>query len=464
MTNNAVRALFAHSKADSEQVISVRAVSEASLTPLLSEQPSLAAWVTLNRFSAKAGDVLLVPGKEGEGLACVLLGMGDGNEPLCAGALAKKLPAGLYHLDGINEDEMELALIGFGLGAYRFERYKQANAASAQLLVEQGTMLDRAVRAIAASWLARDLVNTPANDMGPDAIEAAAAKLAKAHKATIKVTRGDDLLKANLPMVHAVGRASTTPPRLIDFTWGNRKAPKLTLVGKGVAYDTGGLNIKPGSSMRNMKKDMGGAAHVLALAQMIMQAKLNVRLRVLIPAVENSIAGNAFRPGDVLPTRKGLTVEIGNTDAEGRLVLADALTLADEEKPDRIIDMATLTGAARVALGPDVPPFYSTDDAFADALAAASVACHDPMWRLPLWQPYAPGLKSHVADLCNITTDGMAGSITAALFLQRFVEHTTSWSHFDVFAWSNSAKPHAAIGAEAQGIRALFDAIAADLE
>lgn len=463
MTDTAARALFVAPETEGKQAVSVRAVSTTSLDLLQAAEPHIAAWANLNRFTGKAGDVLLMPDQAGEGMASVLLGTGDGSTPLCAGALAKQLPAGVYRLEGINADDMELAMIGFGLGAYRFERYKKADTETVQLMVEQSAMLDRAVRAISASWLARDLVNTPANDMGPDAIEAAATKLSKAHKATIKVTRGEDLLKANLPMVHAVGRASTTPPRMIDITWGNRKATKLTLVGKGVAYDTGGLNIKPGSSMRNMKKDMGGAAHVLALAQMIMDAKLDVRLRVLIPAVENSIAGNAFRPGDVLPTRKGLSVEIGNTDAEGRLVLADALTLADEEKPDRIIDMATLTGAARVALGPDVPPFYSTDDGFADALAASSVACHDPLWRMPLWQPYAPGLKSHVADLCNITTDGMAGSITAALFLQRFVEHTSSWSHFDVFAWSNSAKPHAAIGAEAQGIRALFEVIAAEL-
>ncbi|TIX65680.1 MAG: leucyl aminopeptidase family protein, partial [Mesorhizobium sp.] len=266
---------------------------------------------------------------------------------------------------------------------------------------------------------------------------------------------GDDLLKQNLPMIHAVGRASTNAPRLIDMLWGPPEAPKVTLVGKGVCFDTGGLDIKPSSGMLLMKKDMGGAANVLGLASMIMAARRNVRLRVLIPAVENSIAGNAFRPGDVLTSRKGITVEIGNTDAEGRLVLADALALADDEQPELLVDMATLTGAARVALGPDLPPFYTGDEVLASELSAASMAVEDPLWRMPLWRPYDAKLSSKIADINNVTSDGFAGSVTAALFLKRFVEKTPRWAHFDIFAWNPSDRAHGIAGGEAQGIRAL---------
>ncbi|WP_367141825.1 M17 family metallopeptidase, partial [Mesorhizobium sp.] len=276
-----------------------------------------------------------------------------------------------------------------------------------------------------------------------------------AHDAEVSVIKGDDLLKQNFPMIHAVGRASSGAPRLIDLLWGSPDAPKVTLVGKGVCFDTGGLDIKPSAGMLLMKKDMGGAANVLGLASMIMAARLNVRLRVLIPAVENSIAGNAFRPGDVLTSRKGITVEIGNTDAEGRLVLADALALADDEQPELLVDMATLTGAARVALGPDLPPFYTGDDTLASELSAAAVAVEDPLWRMPLWRPYDAKLSSKIADINNVTTDGFAGSITAALFLKRFVEKTPRWAHFDIFAWNPSDRPYGITGGEAQGIRAL---------
>jgi len=304
-------------------------------------------------------------------------------------------------------------------------------------------------------FLARDLVNTPTSDMGPDDLEKAVRTLAAAHKAEVSVIKGDELLTQNFPMIHAVGRASTGAPRLIDMIWGQPGAPKVTLVGKGVCFDTGGLDIKPSSGMLLMKKDMGGAANVLGLASMIMAAGLNVRLRVLIPAVENSIAGNAFRPGDVLASRKGITVEIGNTDAEGRLVLGDALALADDEEPQMLVDMATLTGAARVALGPDLPPFYTGDEALASDLAEASLAVEDPLWRLPLWRPYDAKLSSKIADINNVTTDGFAGSITAALFLKRFVEKTASWAHFDIFAWNPADRAHGPAGGEAQGIRAL---------
>jgi leucyl aminopeptidase len=291
--------------------------------------------------------------------------------------------------------------------------------------------------------------------MGPDALEKAVRDLATIYDADVRVTAGEYLLRKNFPMIHAVGRASSQAPRLIDMRWGSKSAPKVTLIGKGVCFDTGGLDIKPASGMLLMKKDMGGAANVLGLASMIMAAKLKVRLRVLIPAVENSIAANSFRPGDVLTSRKGITVEVGNTDAEGRLVLADALTLADEDEPQMLVDMATLTGAARVALGPDLPPFYTDDEKLASDLSSASVAVEDPLWRMPLWRAYDAKLSSKIADMNNVTSDGFAGSITAALFLKRFVEKTHAWVHFDIFAWNPVDRPHGPAGGEAQGIRAL---------
>ena len=311
-------------------------------------------------------------------------------------------------------------------------------------------------RVIGGCFLARDLVNTPVNDMGPTELENSLRELARAHGATVSKVEGDDLLTGNFPMIHAVGRASASAPRLLDLAWGDKDAPKVTLVGKGVCFDTGGLDIKPAAGMLLMKKDMGGAANVLGLASMVMDAGLKVRLRVLIPAVENAIAGNAFRPSDILNSRKGLTVEIGNTDAEGRLVLADALCLGDEEEPDLMIDMATLTGAARVALGPDVPPYYSHSDTLAAELDAAAEDAFDPVWRMPLYGPYDRNLSSPIADLNNAPPGGMAGSVIAALFLSRFVEKAAEWAHFDIYAWNPKEKPHAPVGGEAQAIRALY--------
>ncbi|MCU0830083.1 MAG: leucyl aminopeptidase family protein [Rhizobiaceae bacterium] len=366
------------------------------------------------------------------------------------GTLGRTLPAGSWVADGaLSVEEATAAL----LGAYEFSRYRAARMKPRRLCV--GPVAGEALRIASACGMARDMVNTPANDMTPQTLEDEARALALHHGAAFRVIAGDELLDHNFPMIHAVGRAGAIAPRLIDFTWGRSDARKVTLVGKGVCFDTGGLDIKPSSGMLLMKKDMGGAAHVLALARMMMEAKRDVRLRVLIPAVENSIAGNAFRPGDILKSRKGDTVEIGNTDAEGRLILADALALACEEKPDLLIDMATLTGAARVALGPDVIPFYTDDEPFAAALAAASGAVQDPVWRMPLWKPYAAKLASKIADTNNVTTDGFAGSVTAALFLQRFVQPGIAWAHFDIFAWSPAAKPSCPVGAEAQVIRAL---------
>jgi leucyl aminopeptidase len=374
------------------------------------------------------------------------------------------LPAGKYALAG-GFDQPDLVALGWVLEAYRFSRYlgsggkPKAADDRACLVCPQGAARQAIVNAADAICLGRDLINTPAEDMGPSELEAAVRSLSKRHKASVKVIRGT-ALKKGFPMIHAVGRASDDAPRLIDMTWGPARAPKVTLVGKGVCFDTGGLDIKPAAGMALMKKDMGGAAAVLALASMIMSARLNVRLRVLIPAVENAIAGNAFRPGDVLTSRKGITVEIGNTDAEGRLVLADALHLADGEKPDLLVDMATLTGAARVALGPDLPPFYTSDDALADELARHGTATADPLWRLPFWQRYHDMISSRVADINNAGTGGFAGSITAALFLERFVEQAKSYVHLDIFGWVPAARPARPAGGEPQAARALFALIA----
>jgi leucyl aminopeptidase len=418
------------------------------------------AWAKATGFTGEAGRALLVPGPEGE-VAAALFGVGkpEDRTALGMGALAKGLSGGDWHFDAA-PDKPTLAALGIVLGGYAFTRYGKKPGKDVRLTVPAGADTAYLRRASEAVCLVRDLVNTPTNDMGPDELEAAARALARKHKARVSVVKGDDLLAKNFPMIHAVGRASGKAPRLIDMSWGQRSAPKLTLVGKGVCFDTGGLDIKPASGMLIMKKDMGGAANVLGLASMIMASGLKVRLRVLIPAVENAISGNAFRPGDVLRSRKGLTVEIGNTDAEGRLVLADALALADEEAPDLLVDMATLTGAARVALGPDLPPFYTDDEALAADIAAASRDQEDPLWRMPLWRPYDAKLSSKVADLNNVTTDGFAGSVTAALFLARFVEKAKSWAHFDIFAWNPADRPHGPIGGEAQGIRALERVIA----
>ncbi|TIM27103.1 MAG: leucyl aminopeptidase family protein [Mesorhizobium sp.] len=411
------------------------------------------AWAKANGFSGQAGRTLILPGENGA-LAGALFGTGDGEGALAIGALARALPAGDWHFASTLA-EPEIAAIALALGGYVFTRYGKKPGRMLRFSLPPGAEAAYVRRIADGVFLTRDLVNTPTSDMGPDELEKAVRTLAGTYDAEVSVTRGDDLLKNNFPMIHAVGRASVGAPRLIDMIWGPESAPKVTLVGKGVCFDTGGLDIKPSSGMILMKKDMGGAANVLGLASMIMAAGLKVRLRVLIPAVENSIAGNAFRPGDVLVSRKGITVEIGNTDAEGRLVLADALALADDDEPQLLIDLATLTGAARVALGPDLPPFYTGDEALASDLAAASVAVEDPLWRMPLWKPYAAKLSSKIADINNVTSDSFAGSITAALFLKRFVEKTAVWAHFDIFAWNPSDRPHGLAGGEAQGIRAL---------
>ncbi len=402
-----------------------------------------------NNFTGEAGMVLA-------GEAGVLLGAGDGSDLLVAAALSEKLPAGVYAFaTSMAPGEARLAAFAWGLGSYRFNRYKQAKPSDAVLIAPDGVDVDAANREIVASAFARDLINTAGGDMTPAAIEKAARDIADPRGAEVNVIVGDDLLTENFPMVHAVGRAAEIAPRLIDLSWGRADAPKVTLVGKGVSFDSGGLNIKGASGMALMKKDMGGAAHALALGQMIMDAGLDVRLRVITPAVENAIAGNAFRPGDVLSSRKGLTVEIGNTDAEGRLILGDALALGAEDNPDLMISLATLTGAARIALGPEVVPFYTDDDVLAAALASASADTADPIWRMPLWRNYDAMLSSNIADLNHIAGNSFAGSVIAALFLKRFAS-AAPYAHFDIFAWRPKPAPGRPVGAEIQGIRAIF--------
>ena len=414
------------------------------------------AFVRAAGFEPKAGRHLLVPGPEGQ-LAAVLFGIeaaDAANKNLFRpGTLATALPPGLYRFGNAPHDA-RIAALAIGLGAYQFTRYRKADARDVRLVVPDGVDGEDISRIIEGVTLARDLINTPSNDMGPQELEDAARALAGRHGAKFAVTVGEELEK-NFPLIHAVGMGSPRAPRLIDFTWGKESDPKITLVGKGVCFDTGGLDIKPDSAMLNMKKDMGGAATALGLAHMIMARGLKVRLRVLIPAVENAVSGKSFRPRDVYRSRKGLTVEIGNTDAEGRLVLADALALADEEKPALIADFATLTGAARVALGPDVPPFFTDDDALAEELMHAGTAEQDPVWRMPLWRPYEAMLDSKVADTNNVGSGGQGGAITAALFLRKFVE-AKSWLHLDIFAWNTSGKPGRPEGAECMTARALY--------
>lgn len=414
-------------------------------------------WAKSTGFSAAKGQTCLIAGDDGK-LAKVLFGLGKGTDfgdPMLHAKLARTLPAGKYQLaadSNLSPDPL-VDQLAWAMGGYSFDRYRDRKHKTPTLSGKNNADAKRMAEGV---FFTRDLINTPASDMGPEALEAAFRQLGKAHAARVRVIKGDNLLKQNFPMVHAVGRASSQAPRVLDMSWGKPSHPKVTLVGKGVTFDTGGLNIKPGSSMALMKKDMGGAANVMGLAHMIMDAKLPLRLRVIVGAVENAISGNAFRPGDILQTRKGMTVEIGNTDAEGRLVLGDCLALGDEQKPELMIDMATLTGAARVAMGPEVSPFYTDDDNLAHSLATCAEEIHDPLWRLPLWQPYQSMLGSKVADVNHISTGGFGGSITAALFLSRFVDHAKSWAHFDIYGWVPSERPWAPAGGEAQGIRALY--------
>jgi leucyl aminopeptidase len=425
--------------------------------------PLAAAFAAACGFEPTPGRVLILPSTEG-GLASVLFGIerkdAKTRDPFLPGRLAISLPAGTYRFANAPHDP-GLATLAFYLSAYRFNRYKKDEVEIPELCPPEGVDIDRVMRIAKAVALGRDLVNTPANDLGPDALEAAALKVANQFNAKASVIRGEKLLHSNYPLIHAVGRASDKAPRLLEFAWGQKDAPKVTLVGKGVCFDSGGLDIKPEAGMLLMKKDMGGAATALALAQMIMDTNLSVRLRVILPIVENAIAGNAMRPGDIYPSRKGLTVEIGNTDAEGRLILADALTLADEDAPELLFDFATLTGAARVALGPDLPPFYTMNEDLAGEISDYAVSSNDPVWRLPLWDPYDKLIDGKVGNLCNVSGGSFAGSITAALFLRRFVEKAKAWAHFDIYAWNPTTKTARPEGGEVQVARLLFDLIQA---
>ncbi|WP_432211943.1 leucyl aminopeptidase family protein [Bosea vestrisii] len=439
--------------------IPVHCVAKANWPALQEKLASVSrSFAQAQGFEARTGQHVLLPDVAGS-LAAVLLGVDVAGprrrDPFAPGRLVTSLPPGNYALAG-DIGDASLAALGWLLTAYRFERYRKQKPIAARLVLPEGVDGEELTNLAEATALARDLVNTSAADLGPVEIEAAVRTLAQTHGAEVDSIVGDDLLVANFPMIHAVGRASTRAPRLIDLHWGAADHPKVTLVGKGVAFDTGGLNLKTDAGMLLMKKDMGGAAAAIAAARMIMQAKLKVRLRLLVPAVENAVSGASFRPGDVLQSRKGLTVEIGNTDAEGRLILADALALADEEAPELLIDFATLTGAARVALGPELPPFYTHDDGLAAEIARLSAAVNDPVWRMPLWPPYDGMLDSKIADLNNVSGGAFAGSVTAALFLNRFVEKSRSYAHFDIYGWNPSTKPGRPEGGECQAARLTY--------
>ena len=413
-------------------------------------------WIDSVQFFPKQAEVCLIP-DEGGGLDRVLVGVGKEIGLWSIADLPRKLPQGNYNI------ETELSSVGpsggvalgWALGSYHFDAYKKENRNAAKLVMENEQSLNEVRRLASSIWLVRDLINTPANDMGPDELATAADEIASAGQASISHIIGEELLTAGYPTIHMVGRASDKEPRLIDLSWGSPESAKVTLVGKGVCFDSGGLDLKPSDNMLLMKKDMGGAAHVLGLAKFIMEAELDVRLRVLIPAVENSVSGSAFHPGDVIKTRSGKTVEIGNTDAEGRLILCDALTEASRESPELVIDIATLTGAARVALGTEMAAMFTDNEELAVELASQSLVQQDPLWRLPLWEGYLDDLESHIADYNNVAPHRYAGAISAGLFLQKFVSDTTAWAHFDIMGWNRKSRPGRPIGGEAFAFRAL---------
>ncbi len=428
----------------------------------VADQPEPArGWLTATGFRATAGQVALVPDGAGA-VAMAAVGI-DPEEPMWSyGNLCRRLPAGSYRIAvDLDAAAATAAATGWAMGAYGFDRYRRSDGKVASLVWPPGADRGAVERAVGGTFLVRDLINTPAGDMGPPELASAARRLARRHRAQCRTVVGAELLRRNYPAIHAIGRAAAKAPRLIDLTWGRPGAPRVTLVGKGVCFDTGGLDLKPASGMKLMKKDMGGAAHALGLADMIMAAGLDLRLRVLIPAVENSVGGNAVYPLDVVPSRSGRTIEIGHTDAEGRVVLADALTEACRGRPELIVDFATLTGAARIALGPEVAAMFSNDDDFAAAVESEARRAHDAVWRLPLWRPYADNNKSSVADISNEPSSSLGGAIAAALFLESFVDDGIRWAHFDIMGWNLRARPGRPKGGEAMGLRAVYGAIAA---
>ncbi len=410
-------------------------------------------WLSSTQFSGKG--MSLIPSASGELAQAILVSNETESYWLC-GDLVNQLPAGKYAITGTDE-QVKVAAFSWGLGAYTFDRYKASGKVFPQLVLPTQIQADEALKMVRSVSIVRDLVNTPAADMMPQHLGEILEGLASEFGAEVTQIVGDELLEQNYPTIHMVGRASENLPRLIDLTWGDEDAPKVTLVGKGVCFDSGGLDLKPGAGMRLMKKDMGGAAHVIGLAHQIMASNLPIRLRVLVPAVENAVSANAFRPGDVIKTRKGITVEIDNTDAEGRLVLCDALAEANNDKPELMIDFATLTGAMRIALGTELPGFFSNDDQVAADITQSGLKVQDPVWRMPLHKPYFELTGSDIADLANCGKVPFGGAITAALYLEAFVDEDISWSHFDVMAWNNRKLPGRPIGGEAFGIRAVFD-------
>ncbi len=432
-------------------------VDKQRLAEWLATQPqAVQAWIAAHRFDGSGGSALAWSDASGA-LAGAVIGIADIHDPFSYAHAPKALPAADWQAaDAPDADAARALQLGWGLGLYRFDRYRKQERQASRLV---GAFDEETFDLLAACARVRDLVNTPTEDMGPEQLEAEARAIAQAHGATVAVVAGEELLAQNYPAIHAVGRASHRGPRLIEMTWGDPAHPHVAICGKGVCFDTGGLDIKAAAGMRNMKKDMGGAAHALALAALVMARKLKLRLTVLVPAVENAIGPNAFRPGEVVATRVGASVEIDNTDAEGRVVLADTLARACELKPDLLLDFATLTGAARIALGPDLPALYANDDALANDWLDAGNATRDPLWRMPLWRPYLRYLTSGIADIANGSSTPMAGSVTAALFLERYVAAGQRWAHVDVYAWNDADRPGKPAGGEAQGLRAAFEVL-----
>jgi len=448
--------MFEFVASDQDNAIPISAVSAATLPGWLEAHPQSREWIAAIGFKAEPGTFAFIAGNGGRPSA-VLASPTDGASVWAFSGLPTALPEGTYALALEDHDPpLADAALGWALGSYAFTRYKKPKRSPATLVWPKKADRAEVERIVKGVFLARDLINTPCEDMGPEHLADAVLTVAKAHEATAHVIAGDDLLRHNFPTIHIVGRASSRAPRFIDMRWGDENAPKVTLVGKGVCFDTGGLDLKAREGMLEMKKDMGGAAVMLGLASALMSANTPIRLRLLIPAVENSVAGNAYRPLDIVRTRSGKTVEIGNTDAEGRLILCDALTEADSERPDLLVDCATLTGAARIALGPELQALFCDDDAVAEGLSKAGASVGDPLWRMPIWRPYRKQIDGKCADLNNVAQGAFAGAIIAALYLAEFVSASTSWAHLDIMAANPSAKPGRPEGGEATAMRALY--------